>query len=174
MREPIRSACFTGPRPERFAACGLSFAALEPALRDRLQDEIIRLADRGCTAFFCGMARGVDLLAGETLLALQPIYPQLQLIAVLPFPRQAYYWEDGWIARYNRVLHRCREIRTVAPRYQAGCYALRNRYLVDHSDRVIAVVLPEMSGGTAMTLRYAAQQNKPVIQISYNCATTTR
>ena len=175
MNQSIHAACFTGPRPERFAACGIAFADLEEQLRTRLQDEIIRLADQGCTDFYCGMARGVDLLAGEALLSLRRLSPQLKLIAVLPFPKQTYYWEDGWILRYNRVLHQCSAVHTISPVYRTGCFAQRNRYMVDHSDRVIAVTAAGTTGsGTAMTVRYAEQRHKPVIRIDYSWTTSSR
>jgi uncharacterized phage-like protein YoqJ len=167
MADSILSACFTGHRPERFGRPD-QYRKSEQKLSSLLADEVIRTIDRGCTVFYCGMARGTDLLAGETVLSLKPLYPKIRLIAVIPYPKQPYYWENQWVARYNQVLHRCDEAVTIAQNYAGGCFALRNRYMVDHSDHIIAVINPEEShGGTVQTIRYAKRQNKSIAVIPW-------
>jgi len=167
MAIKIQSACFTGHRPERFGQAD-EYQKAEQMISSMLVDEIIRTIDRGCTVFYCGMARGTDLLAGEAVLSLQPLYPKTRLIAVIPYPKQPYYWEDQWVARYNQVLHRCDETVTIAQNYTDSCFFLRNRYMVDHSNHVIAVMNPEEShGGTVQTIRYAKRQNKSIAVIPW-------
>jgi hypothetical protein len=44
----------------------------------------------------------------------------------------------------------------------AGCFYRRNQRLVDDSDRVIAFVAPDRTGGTEDTIRRATRAGKPV------------
>ena len=50
---------------------------------------------------------------------------------------------------------------TVSPRYTHYCMLQRNRYLVDHSSRLVCYLIRD-TGGTAYTVRYALQQGVPV------------
>ena len=46
-----------------------------------------------------------------------------------------------------------------AEQYYKGCYARRNRYMVDQSQRIIAVYDGRPAGGTAATVRYAKEKD---------------
>ena len=45
------------------------------------------------------------------------------------------------------------------------CFFKRNRYIVDHADRIVAV-FDGKRGGTAQTVRYAEKQGKQLVRLS--------
>lgn len=155
VMERIKSACFSGHRPQKLTRVDWVTWQLSEAI-----DRAIR---SGITQFFCGMAQGVDLIAGELVLSVKEEHPEIQLVAVVPFPRQAYYWEDEWIARYNRVLYAADRQICLEADYSDGIFFRRNRYLVEQSDLLIAVCRKEETrSGTAQTIRFAKKKGIPV------------
>ena len=61
------------------------------------------------------------------------------------------------IYRYNRALENADQVIILSEQYYNGCFMERNRYMVEQSGRLIAVV-NGTKGGTAATLRYAEKQ----------------
>ena len=51
--------------------------------------------------------------------------------------------------------------------YSKDCYYIRNRYLVNHADIVLAVydMQANKRSGTGYTVHYAQAQNKPIVAI---------
>ena len=148
--------CFTGHRPDKLSQDS------EDELRLRLQQRIIQAISEGYTIFYCGMALGTDIIAGELVVSLRQQYPELQLIAVIPFPEQSRGWPQSWRTRWNRLMRRADEKVILYPRFVRGCYHARNRYMVDHAEKVIAVYDGSQEGGTHMTITYARRKGVPV------------
>lgn len=153
-----RAVCFTGHRPDRL---GLS-KQNEDELRFRLHQYIVKAIDEGFTDFYCGMAMGTDIIAGELTAALRCQFPELRLIAVLPFAGQCRGWPENWQRRWRALLSQADERVVLAQSYQQGCYQTRNRYMVDRAQRVIAVYDGSRKGGTFSTLCYARRQGLEV------------
>ena len=148
------TVCFTGHRPEKICT---PFWEEDPAideLKHQLQLRILAAVDQGYTTFLCGMARGVDIWAGEIVAGLWEPFRNLQLVAVLPFPGQTRGWEQEWVMRHRRLIKYCSEVITVSDHYSRNSFLERNRYLVDHASRLIGICRGE-SGGTGYTIRYA-------------------
>lgn len=114
--------------------------------------------------FFTGMARGVDLVAGEIVLQLRTEGFPIRLICASPYPGFERSWSNDWQHRYNAVIKDADIVRYICPRYHRGCFQTRNEWLVNHSARVIAVFNGQPSG-TKNTIDYAHQQGVQVIQI---------
>lgn len=151
---PETTACFTGHRPDKLRyICGDQETIDE--LRHELQIRILRAVEDGYRTFLCGMAQGIDLWAGEIVLALQEVFPDLELMAVMPFPGQGSGWPAEWKQLQQRILRFSTEIIMVSPHYHRGCFQKRNRFLVDHASRLIGVWMEGCSGGTDYTIRYA-------------------
>ena len=155
-----KTVCFTGHRPEKICQPFDENAAPVRELRHRLQERILRAVDEGYTTFLCGMARGVDLWAGEMVLALQEPFRRLELVAVQPYPAQFRRWPPEWGKRYERVLRSCDEVVTISPAYRPDCYHRRDRYMVDHASRLIGVWREGSPGGTAYTIDYARRSGQ--------------
>ena len=155
-REQGYALCFTGHRPDK-----LGTRRDEDELRLQLHMRIVQAISEGFTDFYCGMAMGTDILAGELVIALQRQYPELRLIAVLPFPEQSRNWPKNWKRRWSALLYQADEQVVLYPSYRQGCYHARNRYMVDRAQRVIAVYNGS-PGGTRMTVEYARKKGVPV------------
>ena len=59
----------------------------------------------------------------------------------------------------------CAEIFVVAEEYHSSVYAKRNRYMVEQSDRVIAVYDGREKGGTVETIRLAHTMKRELKEI---------
>ena len=149
--------CFTGHRPEKLYRS-------EIAIREDLENEIRKAISDGFTVFITGMARGVDLDAGEIVLQLRMEGFPIRLICAIPYPGFERSWSDEWQRRYDSVLSKADLVRYTCPEYNRACFHKRNEWMVAHSARVIAVFNGQTSG-TKNTIDYAHRQGVPVIQI---------
>ncbi len=142
--------CFTGHRPEKLGLPEKQVkAALEKEIRVAIQEDY--------SVFVSGMARGVDLWAAELVLDLRARGEAVRLICAIPFPGFELRWGYGWQEKYQSVLKKADLARFICDRYSKHCFQERNRWMVDHSSRVIAVY-NGMEGGTRNTLEYAESQ----------------
>ena len=82
---------------------------------------------------------------------------------MIPFREQADKWTFEWKLRYRELLKGADKIVQVCDEYQRGCFHIRNRYLVDNCDVLVAIYNGTDKGGTAYTVRYAKQQGKKII-----------
>lgn len=156
--ERDQACCFTGHRPDR-----LPWGAQENdprcrRIKERLKEALDRAYQAGCRHFICGMARGADLYFAEAVLTMREDHPEITLECARPCGTQADSWPAEEQARYYRILDRCNYETLVQHHYDRGCMTRRNRYMVDHSARVIAVYDGVPKGGTAQTLAYALKQ----------------
>ena len=80
------SVAFTGHRPESLP-CGSDVDSdAYFNLQTLVWKEIIRYIDAGCKTFYCGAARGADIMCGEIILAEKATgHADVQLICAIPF-----------------------------------------------------------------------------------------
>lgn len=153
------TCCFTGHRPNRLPwlddPSDLRTAALTRALWERIAANY----RAGYTRYLTGMALGVDLICARLVLQLRQEAPEVELVPVLPYPGQASRWPLAMRREHQEILRLCREqIVIISPRYTRSCFLQRNRYLVDHAEKIIGVYDGRPRGGTFQTLEYARQQ----------------
>lgn len=157
--------CFTGHRPEHI-----------PWLRNEDNDHTIKLKrvlsetidiaiDDGYTDFYCGMARGIDTFAAEIVLEKAKVNKSIRLHAALPCPQQSMGWTENEKKRFEYILSHATTRTVISPMYTNTCMLARNRFMVDNSQRVIAVWNGFFKGGTAYTVRYAKKENKEIYLI---------
>lgn len=161
------SCAFTGHRPTRFS---FKYDEINPTcieLKKVLAEQIDFLYRQGITDFYTGCALGIDLWAGETVLALMELHPEIKLHCVVPFAAQDQKWTPEQQARYHALLDRSGDVFLTQEKYSRDCYYIRNRYLVDHADVVLAVydMQANKRSGTGYTVHYAQTQGKPIIAI---------
>lgn len=147
------TACFSGPRPEKLLQPWNEQHVEVVRIKRELQAKTVNAAVDGYRIFLSGMACGIDLLAAETVFNLKQVLSDIYLVAVLPYQNQR-FWQPEWAARYNRVLASADKVIVLSEQYHKGCFMERNRYMVEHSSRLIAVV-NGTKGGTSATLHYA-------------------
>lgn len=89
--------------------------------------------------------------------------PGLKLIAALPHRKRV----DRLCQKehINALLDACAEVIVIQEEYRPSVYSKRNRYMVEHSDRVIAVYDGREKGGTVKTIRFAHQFRKQLREI---------
>lgn len=128
-----------------------------------LYDKLEELIRGGCDTFFCGMAKGFDLLALGCLVDLKKKY-NIFVEACIPFEGQERGYPEGDRNSYRNLLERCDRKTVLFEEYQNGCYFARNRYMVDCADFVLAYCVKE-TGGTAYTVKYAKEKNILVVYL---------
>ena len=163
----VTACAFTGHRPTRFT---FKYDEAHPdciELKEVLAKQIDFLYHHGVTDFYTGCALGVDMWAGEAVLSLMELHPEVKLHCIVPFAGQERKWTDEQQARYHAMLQRSSETVIVQRKYDKECYFTRNRYLVDHAGVLLAVydMQANKRSGTGYTVHYAQAQKKPVVTI---------
>ena len=157
---------FTGHRPEMLPFGENELSAASVRMKTMILTEIMDCAAKGCRVFLQGGARGGDLIFAEQVLTAKATeYPDIQLVSVIPHEGQVNNWPEAWRDRYFRIMELSSEVITLSTRYTRDCYHVRNRYLVDNADKLLALYNGGAKGGTAYTVQYARQKNKEVIVI---------
>lgn len=153
----LHRCCFTGHRPEKLNRP-------EAEIKKDLEVAILQAIKDGFVTFITGMARGVDIWAGEIVLQLREQNPNLHLIVASPYEGFESRWSADWQRRYNDILDQADLVRFVCKGYSKTCFQIRNEWMVDRVARVIAVYNGE-PGGTQNTIKYALSQNITIYRI---------
>lgn len=107
-----------------------------------------------------GFAQGVDLWAASIALSLD-----IPVVAAIAFDEQSKSFEPLYKKQFDKLLEFSTEV-YIDKYYHEGVFQDRNEYMVDNSDKLIAVYNPTLgSGGTLNCINYAKQQNKEIIYI---------
>ena len=152
------TCCFTGHRPDKLPWGDNEQAPACLRVKKLLNEAVERAYEAGCRHFITGMARGGDFYFAEAVLALRDRRPDVTLEGARPCESQANAWPERDKARYTAILDRCNYETLVQHHYDRGCMMRRNRYMVDHAGRIIALYDGMPKGGTASTLLYAMRQ----------------
>ena len=141
-KRQIKNCAFTGHRDldESFSL-------------EKLQKEVLNLAEKGVVNFFCGMAKGFDLYAAEAVLKIKENYKNVKLIACIPFYGQEKNYTQEDKKRYIDILKNCDLRVTLSQNFYKGCSLSRDRYMADNADVMVAY-LKKKKGGTAYTVSY--------------------
>ena len=127
-------------------------------IRELLRREILNAIGDGYSHFISGFAAGGDLLFADVVAELKERYP-ITLEAAIPYPGRMKTPDET----FQRLIRCCDTVKIHSDSYFKGCYLRRNRYLVDQSQRVIAVYNGRPTGGTAATVRYAMGKDVRVV-----------
>lgn len=146
--------CFTGHRPEKLNKT-------ERAIKAALKKEIKLAIRSGYNVYLTGMARGTDLWAAEIILALRNRNKDLKLICAVPYEGFERRWSERWQQLYHNILSEADWIQVIGSCYSSGVFQARNKWLINHSSRAIAVFNGQ-PGGTRNTIDYAMRQGVPV------------
>ncbi|MDL2260530.1 SLOG family protein [Deltaproteobacteria bacterium OttesenSCG-928-K17] len=162
-----KTACFSGYRPEKFAFILHQGNKAYLTLEKSIENAILQAVDDGYSSFICGAAKGFDLVAGSLVVALRESWAELadlNLVAVLPFERHGFSSEP-WRTLHKMVLGGASEVVTLASKYHPQAYHDRNRYMVDHSSRLICYY-DGQRGGTAYTVKYAGENGLIIVNVA--------
>lgn len=148
--EKYKTCCVTGHRDIP--------AKQMDRIQELLRTEILAAIEDGYTHFISGFAAGADLLFAEIVLELKEIY-SITLEAAIPYPGRIKTPDHT----FQRLIRCCDVIKIHSDTYFKGCYMRRNRYMVDQSQRIIAVYDGRRRGGTAATVWYAKGKDVRVV-----------
>lgn len=154
----LHRCCFTGHRPEKLTAP-------EWLIKRELEREIRQAIDDGINVFITGMARGVDIWAAEIVLQLRESGMPVRLMCASPFDGFERSWSEDWQRRYRTIMQTADHALFVCPHYSRSCFQIRNEWMVNHANRVIAVFNGER-GGTKNTIDYTRRLGVQLFVIS--------
>lgn len=178
---------FTGHRPNKLGTGYSITNERVQAYRDMLRNTLHGLIQHeGVRTFITGGAIGIDQIAFWTCEGLANEYGRehFQNILAVPFAKQHTAWKnDELVGWYHKMKERADYVEYVdelglqdrryysgSSPYGLGEYSalkmqLRNQYMVDHSDIVVAV-WDGSSGGTANCVKYAESVGKRIIRLN--------
>lgn len=161
------TACFSGHRPEK-----IPFYDNELKMRMLMSmfiEHIYTAINDGYRTFICGMARGVDIWGGRAISALKHSNPEwnLKLIGISPYKNEMDALQGEDIYHYGTVRANCDQMYYLSEDYFQACYHIRNRLVVDHSNRVIGVI-NDYKSGTGNTIKEAKRQGLELDVIDLN------
>lgn len=158
------SCCFTGHRADKFKFSLKDLGKEYGEFYARLSCAVADALEKGVTTFYCGMAHGFDIIAGEYIALVKMRRSEVKLIGVVPYSGQEKGWSNEWQERYHVLLKECDEVVTLNETYSKWVFDQRNRYMVDRSRYVIAY-FDGSKGGTGNTVKYAVKHSRDVINI---------
>lgn len=128
------------------------------AFKAKLEEEIVKAYETGFRFFLSGMAEGFDLIAAEAVIRLAKKCPEIKLIAVFPHKNYLSHRQKS-IARkaYCEI--------ALSESFMPGIYMVRNRFLVEHSQRIICGYGGYEKSGTAATMRMAVRAELEIVII---------
>lgn len=150
-----KTCCVTGHRdiPEE------QVDFVKQALRKEIR---LAIAD-GYTHFISGFAEGADLFFAEIAAEFCGEKEELSLEAAIPYGGRLRRLEKE--KETKELLDACATITLIGQEYAPDVYSRRNRYMVEQSERVIAVYDGRKTGGTAATIRMAQKKGSELRKI---------
>ncbi len=148
---------FTGHRPDKLGGYNLPNPTylhvcrqIDKTLRDLKPEKVIS-----------GMALGVDQWAANIAIQLG-----IPFIAAVPFAGQEKAWPQQSQKVFSKLLGKAAEVVIVSEgSYSAHKMQIRNEWMVDRADKVIAI-WDGTPGGTGNCVTYAKSKNKEIIYIN--------
>ena len=168
----MTSCAISGHRPTRFKFGYKETHTGCKRLKRVMREQFDLLYQQGVREFYVGGALGVDMWAAEILLRMkeQSAYSDLLLHMVLPFAGHDENWDERSRERLRFIMRHCADtvIIGIPGQLPLACYKLRNQYLVDHADCLLAVYDSDRSirSGTGQTVHYAQRRGlHPIILV---------
>lgn len=134
-------------------------------VKKRLSNAVLDTYGHGIRNFISGFAIGFDMMAAEAVVSLKQNYPDITLIAAIPFKGQACRFNFYDRKRYDRLLEVADEVIVLSDSYYPRCFLERDEFMVNHSSRLIAYYDGREKGGTFYTIRKAMAQNIPIVNV---------
>ena len=134
------------------------------SLKIELDRTIRTLAAKGVHDYYCGAARGFDMLAAEAVLHLKQGFPDLRLFLILPCKSQTAFWSDSDKQRYSYILSHADDVQCLYENYNRNCMYERNKELIKAAT-ICVCYLKEEKSGTAFTVALAAKHHLTVLPL---------
>lgn len=153
--------CVTGHRPNKL--WGYNYEA--PEYIELKQTFKKYLKENHVTEGISGMALGVDTIFALAIIELKEEGYPIKLHCAIPCLGQEKMWPQQSQNLYNEILSKADIVKVVTnANYNQFVMQKRNRYMVDLSDRVLAV-WDGSRGGTGNAVQYAREESKIIDRI---------
>ena len=141
--------------------CGFGHRVMLMDVEKPLREVLERLVEeRGVSLFYTGGMGEFDELFARTVRSMKRECPSLRLVLVAPYLTERLNMNKMFYeSLYDEILIPA-ELDGVHPKAAIG---QRNRWMVDHSDIVVAALHRDFGGATA-AVRYAKNRGKVVIR----------
>ncbi len=147
----------TGHRPNKLWGYDLNNEHYQ-RMKDLFKRELI---NRSATDVYTGMALGVDTVFALAVLELKAQDHVINLHCAIPCQNHSGKWFAESKKQYNAILAKADEVVIVTDQpYSPYLMQVRNQYMVDRSDEILAV-WNGTAGGTANCVHYAQRIGKP-------------
>ena len=149
--------CFTGHRPNKM---DMTEEEIKPLLEKAIDDAVAE----GYITFITGMAQGTDIWAAEIVLDRKLVNKDIHLICALPHPGFENRRSVAEKERFNNIIANADLVKMINEHYFKSCYQIRNEWMVDRSNLVIAVFNGSKSG-TKNTVDYAKRKSVKIVNV---------
>lgn len=152
----------TGHRPDKLGG----YSATEHGRIYKLAHDYLSV-QLGCTThadekparLISGMAIGWDIACAEAAIDLG-----IPLICAIPFPQQPSRWPPVSVMLWAKIKAKATEVHTVSTEFTRNAFQLRNIWMVDRADLILAL-WNGTAGGTANCIKYAVKKQVPVYNL---------
>ncbi|MDD4510309.1 MAG: SLOG family protein [Oscillospiraceae bacterium] len=165
----MKSCAFTGHRLQKLPCGGDEDHPSIIKLKNELLHQVERLyLQRGITEFYAGGAVGTDQWAAEAVLSLRKKHSDIHLHIIVPFRRQSERFTSEQKRRYEKSCKKADTVVILQEDYSDNCFFIRNDYLVERGDVLIAVYdrASKARSGTGYTVNRAIAKNRNIIFIN--------
>ena len=128
----------------------------------RLLEYIINqdISKNGFNYFICSCSIGADMDFAETVIKLRNKYPHIRLEIASLCPNQDLKLRKEDKQRYQNILKNADIVNILSPTYTLFCMNKRNRYMINKSEKVLAIWNGSKKDGTYNKIRYAYKKKK--------------
>lgn len=159
------SVSYTGHRPN--ALNGYSEQDNRKLIWELYRVSVDHIENKNCTTFISGVCIGVDFYASKIVIKLKEKYPQIKLISAVPCRNQSKMWPKKSQDEWQYIIDNSDEVVLVTDEdYTPKLMQIRNDWMLDNSDYLIAVYNGSGSGGTANCVKSAIKKNKQITYIN--------
>lgn len=160
-----KTVSFTGYRQHKIKQSKPYTDDLMTRISDEVYGAIKSLYEKqGYTTFLSGMAEGFDMLSAEAVLKLKKIYPEIKLIAVIPFQGQESSYDSADKITYTTLYNNADRVIYVSEYYYNGVFLKRNDFLLENSSHLLCFY-NGLRGGTMYTYNRAVKRNFAITNI---------
>ena len=111
-----------------------------------MESEIELAVSDGYVTFMSGFADGVDIEFVEIVVEIKKDNPDIIIEVALPY-RDRLRTKNK---QFHELLNKCDIITVTSEEYNKSCFHKRNKYMIENSERIIAVFDRRQKGGDVL------------------------
>lgn len=145
----------TGHRPPRL---GLNYSMAHRDFLELFAEHTFNAFDKQPVTVYAGGAQGWDQAVMHSVLLME----RSKLVAAIPFHGHEQRWPAESQAYYRDILDGCSMVKFFGESYKKHLFTVRDHWMVNQADKVLALFDGLDEGGTALTVAYALSKGVPV------------